>query len=93
MLPWRLSRDSKRWSVVEHIFGSKAAMVSIHNFTRVPFKLTLGDLKIIDLTGMDVPDQYIWSKGNFKKKTDEFRLYFTDKFICCVLGEQPFQLE
>ena len=43
-------------------------MVSIHNFTRVSFKFTLGDLKIVDLTGMDVPDQYIWSKSNFKKK-------------------------
>ena len=26
MLPWRLSRDSKRWSVVQRIFVSKAAM-------------------------------------------------------------------
>ena len=46
-------------------------MVSIYNFTRVSFKFTLGDLKIIDLTGMDVPDQYIWSKSSFKKKMNE----------------------
>ena len=63
MLPWRLSRDSKRWSVVQHIFVSKAVMVSIHNCTRVSFKFIVGDLKMIDLTGMDVPDQYIWSKS------------------------------
>ena len=58
-------------------------MVSIRNFTRVSFKFTVGGLKIMDLTGMDVPDQYVWSKNNFKKKMDEFRLYF-NKFICCV---------
>ena len=92
MLPWTLSRDSKRWSVVQAIFVSRAAMFSIHNFTRVSFIFTVGDLKIIDVTGMDVPDQYICSKGNFKKKMDKFRLYF-NKFICCVFGVQPFQLE
>ena len=67
-------------------------MVSIHNFTRVSFKFTLGDMKIIDLTGMDVLDQYIWSKSNFKKKMNELQLYF-NKFICCVFGGQPYQLE
>ena len=92
MLPLRLSRDSKRWSVVQHIFVSKAAMVSIDNFTRVSFKFTVGDLKIVVLTGMDVPDQYICSKSNFKKKMNEFRIYF-NKFIRYVFGGQPFQLE
>ena len=47
---------------------------------------------IIDLTGMDVTDQYIWSKSNFKKKMDEFRIYFNN-CICCEFGVQPFQFE
>ena len=51
-----------------------------------------GGPNIIDLTVMDVPDQYIWSKSNFKKKMCEFRIYFNN-FICCVFGVQPFQLE
>ena len=29
MLPWRLPRDFKRWSVVQHIFVSFAAMVTV----------------------------------------------------------------
>ena len=69
MFPWILSRDSKIWSVVQYIFVSKPAMISVHNFTRVSFKFTVlvGDLKLIDLTRMDLPDQYIWSKSNCKK--------------------------
>ena len=47
-------------------------MVSIHNFTRVSFKFTVGDLNIIDLTGMDVSDQYIWSKSTLKRKWMNF---------------------
>ena len=38
MLPWRLSRDSKRWSVVQHIFVSFAAMIIIYELTRLFFK-------------------------------------------------------
>ena len=49
-------------------------------------------VSIIELIGMDVPDQYIWSKGNLKQKMDEFRLYYNN-FICCVFGVQSFQLE
>ena len=66
MLPWRLSRDFRRWGVVQHNFVIFAAIVSIHKFTRVSFKFTVGALKIIQLIGMDVSDQYIWSKSNFK---------------------------
>ena len=66
MLKWRLSRDSKRWSVVQHIFVSFAAMVSIHKCTRVPIKFTVGG--IIEVIAMHVPDQYIWSESNLKQK-------------------------
>ena len=48
-------------------------------------------VSIIELIGMDVPDQYIWSKGNLKQKMDEFRLYFNNCF-CFVFGVQPYQL-
>ena len=89
MLQWRLSLDSNRRSVAQHILVGKAAMVSILNFTRVSFKITVGDLKSMDLTGMDVSDQYIWSKSNFKKKMYKFTLYFS-KCICCLFGVQAF---
>ena len=89
MLQWRLSLDSNRRSVAQHILVGKAAMVSILNFTSVSFKITVGDLKSMDLTGMDVSDQYIWSKSNFKKKMYKFTLYFR-KCICCLFGVQAF---
>ena len=66
MLPWRLSGDCKRWSVVQYIFASFEAMVSIHKFTRISFKFAVSGQKIIELIGQDVTDQCIWSKGNFK---------------------------
>ena len=31
---------------------------------------------------MDVLDQYIWSKNNFKKKIDEFLIYFILYDVC-----------
>ena len=43
----------------------------------------------MELTGMDVSDQYIWSKSNFKKKMDKFTLYFS-KCISCLFGVQAF---
>ena len=38
---------------------------------------------IIDLTGMDVPVRYIWSKRNFKKKWMNFESILTIVSAVC----------
>ena len=65
-------------------------MHNIDKFTRIAIKFVKYVSKIVQLTGMDVLDQYIWSKNKFIHKMVEFR---GNNFTCFVYGVQLFQLE
>ena len=62
--------------VAQHIFESLRAVDNIYKYAWISIKSTLDVSNIVYLTGMDVLDQYIWSKNHFKQKMVEFRVYF-----------------
>ena len=69
----------------------------MHKFSWISFKFTVDVPKIVQLTGIDVPDECIRIKNKFKHKMDKFQVYFNNYCIfavsVCVLGVQPSQLE